>query len=218
MKTKIKLIIAEDHPIVRKSLKFYIESKKEFEIIAEASNGKELIDILKTKSADIILMDVQMPVMNGIEAMEIINKRFPGQKVIILSLHDEYTFILDILTKGANGFVSKNAESEVLFTAIKEVYSNGRYFDKTISEAMYNGLLKEKSINPLFDQQALSERETQIMKEICNGNSNKNISKKLNIATCTVDFHKRNIYKKTKSKCAVELLKYAIKHQLIEIN
>ena len=218
MKQKIKLIITEDQPVMRTALKSLLENYKEFEIIGEASNGRELLDLLKDKTPDVVLLDLRMPIMNGCETLEIINKRFKNVRVIMLSMHDEFDTIVEILSKGARGFVSKNGQPEHLVKAIHEVFKNGHYFDKNISEAMLNGLLKEKSINPLFDEQALSERETQVMKGICDGLTNNCIAGKLNISPSTVDFHKRNIYKKTKSRNVADLLKYAIKYGMIVIN
>lgn len=215
MKTKIKILIAEDQGIIRASLKCLLQNQKQLEVIAEASNGREVLDILKEKEPDIVLLDLKMPVMNGCETLEIINKRYKNVKVIILSMYDEMDVVIDLLTKGARGFVSKNSTIDLLTKAIQEVHQDGHFFDKQVSEAMLSGLLKGKLINPLFDEQALSERETQLMKEICNGLTNNLIAKKLNISASTVDFHKRNIYRKTKSKNVSDLMKYAIKYNLI---
>lgn len=217
-KQKIKIVLAEDQHVIRKALRCFIELEKDMQIVSEVCNGKELLEFLKLNTPDVVLLDMKMPIMNGCEALEIICKRFPNAKVIMLSMYDDFNLIIDLMTKGARGFVSKNNSPEFLVQAIREVYKDGHFFDKKVSEAMLNGLLKEKSINPYFDEQALSGRETEIMKEICNGLTNNSISKKLNISASTVDFHKRNIYRKTKSKNTIDLMKYAIKHQMILIS
>ncbi len=218
MKTKIKILIAEDQAIIRMGLKCILKSQKDFEVIAEASNGREVLDILKDKTPDILLLDLKMPVMDGCETLKVISKRFKDVKVIILSMYDEFEVIIDLFSKGARGFVSKNSHHDILINAIHEVNKDGHSFDKQVSEAMLSGLLKEKSINPLFDEQALTERETILMKEICNGLTNICIADKLKISPHTVNFHKVNIYRKTKSKNVSDLLKYAIKHGMILVS
>jgi DNA-binding NarL/FixJ family response regulator len=216
-KNNIKLIIAEDQELMRKSFIALLKEDQDFEIIAEASNGKELLEILKHTTPDVVLLDIEMPVMNGREALEIINKRFPDVKVIMLSMHAGPHFISELMARGARAFLPKNCDPDALFEAIHTVSSEGYYFDKSISEAMLRGLQREKSINPLLEELSLSDRETEILKEICEGKTNRQIAEALNISIGTVDFHRGNIYKKTRSKNLVELLKYAIKNGIISL-
>lgn len=209
--------MTEDQELMRKSFIALLKQNSAFEVVAEASNGKELLEILKHNLPDIVLLDIEMPLMNGKEALEIIVRRFPGLKVIMLSMHAGPTFIAELMARGARAFLPKGCDPASLFTAIHTVYSEGYYFDKTISEAMLRGLQKEKSINPILDELALSEREVKILKEICDGKTNKDIAEGLCVSVSTIDFHRANIYKKTCSHNITDLLKYAIKNGFVSL-
>lgn len=202
---------------MRKSFIALLKEDESFEIIGEGSNGKELLDLLKSNLPDIVLLDIEMPVMNGVEALEIINKRFPELKVIMLSMHAGPAFISELMARGARAFLPKNCDAETFFEAIHVVHSEGYYFDKSVSQAMLRGLQREKAINPLLDELSLSDREIEILKEICDGKTNKQIADQLKISASTVDFHRGNIYKKTKSKNITDLLKYSIKNGIISL-
>jgi DNA-binding NarL/FixJ family response regulator len=213
----IKIVVAEDQELMRKSFIALLKEDKSFEVVGEAAHGKDLLDVLKAITADVVLLDIEMPVMNGKEALEIINKRFPEVKVIMLSMHGGPHFISELMARGARAFLLKNCDPDTLFDAIKTVHGEGFYFDKEISEAMLKGLQREKLINPLLDELSLSDREIEILKEICEGKTNKQISASLNISVNTVDFHRGNIYKKTKSKNIIDLLKYSIKNGIVSL-
>lgn len=214
---KIKIIVTEDQELSRKSLISLINEDESLDVIAEAQNGKELIDHLQHLSPDIILLDIDMPVMGGAEALSIINKKYPDQKVIMLSMHAGVKFVSEFMSKGARAYLEKNCDAETFFEAIQTVHSEGYYFDRAISVAMLHALKKEKSVNAYLETKQLTEREIDILKEICDGKTNKDISKIFNITIHTVDFHRGNIYKKTGAKNLVELLKYSIKNNIIEI-
>jgi DNA-binding NarL/FixJ family response regulator len=195
-----------------------LKEDKNFQVIAEAANGKELLEQLKTCSPDVVLLDIEMPVMNGKEALEIINKRFPGVKVVMLSMHSGSNFISELMARGARAFIPKDCDPDSLFEAIHTVHTEGYYFDKSISEAVLRGLQHEKSINPILESLALSDREIEILKELCEGKTNKEIAADLKIASSTVDFHRGNVYKKTGSKNIIDLIKYAIKYGIISLS
>jgi len=214
---KIKIILAEDQELLRRSFIALLKEDHSFDIIGEAANGKELLELLKQVTPDIVILDIEMPVMNGIEALDIMVKRFPEIKVVILSMHTGTVFISELMTRGARSYLPKNCDADTLFEAIHTVYSEGYYFDKAVSEAMLKGLQKEKSINPLLDELALSERELDILKQLCEGKTNKDISKALKITVATIDYHRGNLYRKTKSKNLVDLLKYAIKNGIVNL-
>jgi DNA-binding NarL/FixJ family response regulator len=213
----IKIIVVEDQELMRKSFIALLKEDKHFEVIAEAANGKELLELLKQTTPDIVLLDIEMPVMNGKEALEIINKRFPEVKVIMLSMHAGINFISELMARGARAFIPKDCDPDSLFEAIHTVHSEGYYFDKSISEAVLRGLQREKSINPILEALSLSDREVEILKELCEGKTNKQIAASLKISVSTVDFHRGNVYKKTNSKNIIDLIKYAIKYGLIAI-
>jgi DNA-binding NarL/FixJ family response regulator len=214
----IKIVLAEDHRLVRKALKTFLEEQFSFKVVAEAGNGKELLETLKRVSTDIVLLDIEMPVMNGKQALSVICKQYPDIKVIMLSLHNEKTLMAEFLSMGARAFISKTASEEALCNAINNVYRLGYYFDQDLSLAMLRELQIEKTINPLMDEQSLSRRETEILKELCHGKTNKEIADCCNITMTTVNFHRTNIYKKTKSHNITDLIKYGIKNGMIPVN
>lgn len=214
-KKPIKIIVTEDQELMRKSFIALLKEDRNFKVVGEAAHGKDLLEILKKVTADIILLDIEMPVMNGKEALEIINKRFPEIKVIMLSMHGGPHFISELMARGARAFLLKNCDPDTFFEAIHTVNEEGFYFDKEVSEAMLKGLQREKLINPLLDELSLTDREVEILKEMCEGKTNKQISASLNISINTVDFHRGNVYKKTKSKNIIDLLKYSIKNGLV---
>jgi len=222
---KIKIVIAEDLSLLRKSFITLLSLFNEFEVIGEFSNGKELIDSLKINSKpslkanmpDIVLLDLRMNVMNGYEALEIIRKRFKNIKVIIISQYDDEGTIMEVIDKGANSFISKNGEPDDLVRAINTVYKEGFYFNKKASLAMLQNINQRKSKNPFNDSIALSDKEIAVMKEMCESNTNKAISEKLFICSRTVDYHKSNIHKKIKSKKVSDVIKYALRNGIIQL-
>lgn len=218
MDKKIKVVIAEDQELMRKALISLLEEDQRIRIIAEAENGKKLMEVLlksRHDQPDIVLLDLEMPVMNGKESLELIRKKYSKVKTIILSVHHEEAIMLDMMTSGASAYLSKGCSASTLFEAIHTVHKEGAFFDKDTSRAMFSGLLK-RSVNPLFDEHSLSKRETEIVQELCKGKTNKEVAAALNITTSTVDFHKGNIYKKTKSKNMADLVRYAIKNKIID--
>lgn len=202
---------------MRKSFIALLKEDPALEIVGEASNGKELLELLKSTETDIVLLDIEMPIMNGVEALEVINKRFAEIKVVMLSMHAGAVFVSELMARGARAYLPKNCDADTFFEALHIVHNEGYYFDKSVSQAMLRGLQREKAINPLLDELSLSDREVEILKEICDGKTNKQIAELLKISASTVDFHRGNIYKKTKSKNITDLLKYAIKNGIISL-
>lgn len=216
MKTKIRVIIAEDQELVRKAFINLIHGIRGIEVIDEASDGKELLHKIKTNKPDLALIDYRMPIMDGREALNIIKTKNPEIKVIMMSIHDDVDLLMDFIAKGANGFISKSASIEMLFTAITRTFNEGNYFDSRLSQLMANGIINRNKPERRKNE-GLSDRELSVLKEICNGSTNKGISQRLYISTSTVDFHKGNIYRKTNCKSIVELVKYAFKHGIIHV-
>jgi DNA-binding NarL/FixJ family response regulator len=215
MKHPISIIVAEDQAILRKTLVTCLNNFVDLEVVAEASNGKQLLEHLKLCTPDIILLDLNMPVMNGWETLDVIQMRFPNSKVIILSANDSIETISKISNKGAAGFVSKCDDVEDLVLAIRDVYYVGKYYSDSVAHALAN--YSKDNEEQAETSETLSEREAEIVKEVCNGLSNKLISKKLFISSSTVDFHKQRIYKKTNCRNVLDLFKFALRNKMITI-
>ncbi|MBL7912639.1 MAG: response regulator transcription factor [Bacteroidia bacterium] len=202
MRTKIKIIIAEDQPVMRRGYVGLFSDYNDLEVIGEAANGEELLELLKHKKPDIVLLDIEMPVMNGGVAFDIIKEKYPKIKVIISTIHNESEYIIEYLKKGANAYVSKDKQANCLIDAIYAVHTNGFHFDKSCSDALLKSVDKVDGIK-------FTEREMEIILLIALGKTNKEISTVLNVVLKTIDFHKANMYKKTKTYTSAGLLSFA---------
>lgn len=213
----VRIMLAEDHKLVRQGFVALLSEKRHIKVIGEASNGRELLDLLKVDQPDVILLDIEMPVMNGRQTLEIIKKKLPEIKVIILSMHVNPVTIREFMAIGAAGFLPKETEIEDLVFAIDTVVKDGVYYSRQTSNAMHQNLINELKSKNSFHTQALSAKEIAILKLICCGKTNTEIGNELRISANTVDFHRRNIYSKTLCQNLPELVKYAIKHEIISL-
>lgn len=213
----IRLMLAEDHQLVRKAFALMLNEQPDLDMIGHAANGKELLELIKTEAPDIVLLDIDMPVMNGRQCLGLIRSRFPDVKVIMLSLHKDPAMMNEFMANGASAYLHKDADTDELLTSIRMVHSEGVYFNQELSKALLNGLRKEKKGNPFFNEQALSNREMAVLKELCDGKTNQEIADTLHISINTVGFHRNNIYSKTSSHNIAELMKYSIRNGLIDV-
>lgn len=213
----IKIVIVDDHQMVSEGLKNLIENNGECKVISTAGNGQELLKLLEIVTPDIVLMDIDMPIMNGIETMAQLKIRFPAQKVIILSMHEESGLIKKLTDMGAKGFLFKNSDVEELTLAIKKVIKGGSYFTSNISLNLINNKLGADSGFGLDEKKnLLTEREIEILKLIAEGLSNKEIGDRLFISHRTVDTHRTNLMKKLEVSNIAGLIRYAIKRGFVQ--
>lgn len=211
----IRLCIVDDHEIFRTGLKTVLGRVKHFDIVAEAPNGNEFLQLLKDTEIDVVLMDIQMPVMNGIEATEEALKLKPSIKVIALTMFGEDDYIQSMLDAGAKGFLLKNASKETLERAIETVFNGGSYFSEELFDYFARQLTREKQPEPETIQ--LTRREREVLQLLCEGLSNKEIAEALCISERTVLGHKTNLMIKTNTKNSISLMAYAIKNKLVVI-
>jgi len=211
---KIRIALADDHHLFRNGLKILLGAFPEFEIVAEASNGKELMKQLSQAPADIILMDISMPEMDGIEATAAVSGLYPDTKVIALSMYGEEEYYYSIVDAGAKGFILKDSDISEVKDAIETVHKGGNYFSQ---ELLYHVIRKMKNREQEIKSSSLSKREKEILLKICEGLSNHEIAETLFISKRTVDKHRANLLAKTNSKNTASLILYAIKNKLIEI-
>ena len=205
----IKIALAEDHTMIRKAWVMLLGELDGISVVGEASNGRELLQLLEKKPVDIVLMDIDMPLMNGIEATEIIKARLPNVKVIALTMQKEFAFLKRLFAMGAMGFVTKNSSKEELFEAIKAV-SEGR---KYVCDELNGALLEKLSQSKLpFEREAsgkshLTRREIEIVKLIAEGFTSRDIAQRLLLSLKTVEAHRGNVFRKLKVKNVAEMLK-----------
>lgn len=211
---KIRIALADDHHLFRNGLKILLGAFPGFEIVADASNGSELLRQLAQDPADIVLMDISMPEMDGIVATAEVSARFPATKVIALSMYGEEEYYYSIVDAGAKGFILKDSDIGEVKEAIETVHKGGNYFSQ---ELLYHVIRKIKNREQEVKSSSLSKREKEILLKICEGLSNHEIAESLFISKRTVDKHRANLLAKTNSKNTASLILYAIKNKLIEI-
>lgn len=213
----IKVLIADDHQLFREGLVNLISSAPDIEVIAEAKDGKEATEKTKKLNPDVVLIDIGMPEMNGIEATRILKKQQPLVKVIAVSMHSDRQFVKGILEAGADGYLLKNCTYRQLIDAIQSVMEGKKYLSDDITEMVIKGYL-DPAVDVSDNQSELSERELEILKLYAEGKSTREISEKLFISVKTVGTHKQHIFEKLGLKSNADMVKYAIKEGLIQLS
>lgn len=212
---KRKVIIVDDHTLFRNGLRILLNTMDDYQVVGEASNGKQFLELLEKGIPDLVLLDINMPVMDGIEAATIAQKQYPDLKIITLSMYGEEDYYYKMVNAGVKGFVLKNSDIKEVKTALDVVYDGGSFFS---SELLQNLVASLKSTSKSKESHAeLSEREMEILILICQGLSNQEIGDKLFISKRTVDKHRANILEKSESKNTAQLVVYAIKNKLVEL-
>jgi len=219
MMEKIQIILVDDHRIVRDGIKSILNSTNSIEVIGEASNYEELTLILKEKIPDIIMLDISLPGLSGIEITQILKEEYPGIKVIILSMYTDDDFIYNALKAGAKSYLPKNTNRQELLEAVELVYRGEEYFNEFISNIILKSYIKKaKADSSDNDKQTLlTRREMEVLSLFAEGLSNQEIAGRLFISIRTVESHKNHIMQKFKLKSVVDLVKYAIKSGIIKI-
>ena len=213
----------DDHQIVRDGIKSLLQNTPEINISGEASSGKELLEKIAGTETDIILMDISIPDISGIELTKQISKNFPDIKVLVLSMYMQEDFIVNAIAAGAKGYLPKNTTRHELLNAITKIYEGNEYYSDTISKIILENYIsnvrKPKEPEPTKDKETdvLSSREKQILQMVIEGLSNQDIADKLFISIRTVESHKNHIMQKLGIKSLVELIKYAIRNNIANI-
>jgi DNA-binding NarL/FixJ family response regulator len=214
----INLAIVDDHKIFRNGLKATLEDYPDFKLLIEASNGRELIGQLATHAPDVILMDIKMPEMDGMQTTAYIHQHFKEIKVLALSMHNEDKYIVDMMKVGASGYLLKNAEPEEIIEAIQTVYDKGFYFNEHLSVTLIKQLVGPGNYIDSAPQQVdLNDREIEVLKLVCQEHSNQEIADKIFLSVRTVEGYRARLFEKTGSKNLVGLVIFAIKKGIISV-
>lgn len=217
---KIKIILVDDHQIVRDGIKALIVDDSSIEIIGEAKDSEEFFNILKSQTPDIVLLDISLPKVSGIEISKILKADHPNIKILMLSMYTSEDFIFNALKAGIDGYLPKNTTRDELLLAINEINNGKEYFSKSISDTILKSYVNSaKQGSKVSDDKLgeLTKREHEILRYVVEGMNNPSIAEKLFISIRTVETHKASIMRKLNLNSTVDLVKFAIKNKIIEI-
>lgn len=213
---KIKVLIADDHLLFREGVVKLLLSSSEIEVVAQAKDGKDAIEKARQFTPDVVLIDIGMPVMNGIEATKVLKQEMPKMKVIAVSMHSDKQYVSGVLKAGADGYLLKNTTYQQLTEAIKSVHNGKKTLSDDITNLVISGYL-QPSTNGADDLEKLSEREREVLKLFAEGDSTREIAEKLFISVKTVGTHKQHILEKLDLKTTTDMIKYSLKNGLISM-
>jgi DNA-binding NarL/FixJ family response regulator len=210
----IKVLLVDNHAIIREGLRSLLEKQSEMEVIADTDDGRKAIELVRELSPDIVIMDISMPGLNGIEATRQITAEFPDVKVIALSIHSKRRFVADMLSAGATGYILKECLFDELVQAIKAVAAGGRYLSPRITDVVVSDYVKRLSATTESPFEALNTREREVLQLVAEGKSTKQIALDLHVSTKTIEANRRQIMEKLNIHSVAELTKYAVREGL----
>ena len=212
----IRVLLADDHGVVRKGLRFLLERQPDMEIVGEAADGREAVRLAEAANPDIVIMDIAMPLLNGIEATAQIVKRNPDIAVIILSVHSDEDYLLSSLNAGAKGYLLKDSAEVDLVRAIQAVRKGTPFFSPEIAKTMledYMRFLQQRNLQDSYD--LLTEREKEVLQLLAEGKSNKEVASILDVSVYTVDSHRTHLMQKLNLHNTAEIVLYAVRKKII---
>ena len=213
---RIRILLADDHTMVRQGLRKLLEERPDWEVIAEAGDGREAVRLVEQYKPDVAIIDVAMPLLNGVEATRQITKRAPGTRVLVLSMHADEAYVTQILQAGATGYLLKDSADVDLLKAVSEAAQGRSFFSPAIARVMlddYVRQLADKGITDRYD--ALSAREREIFQLIAEGKTNKEMAALLSVSPSTVETHRAHIMEKLDLHSAAEIVLYAVRRGVI---
>jgi two-component system response regulator NreC len=216
MKAKIRIIIADDHRVLRAGLRLLLERQPGFEVVADAADGRQTVDFVKTHAPDILLLDIAMPHLNGIEAARLIHAWRPEVGIIILSMHADESYLLRALKSGAKGYLLKDAGEDDVIDAVRAVSEGKAFFSPAISKLLvedYVRQLQQQGLEDVYD--LLTAREREVTQLLAEGRSSKDIAALLFLSPYTVDTHRKTILQKLNVHSVPELMLYAMRKGII---
>lgn len=214
----INVIIADDHVLYRAGVKAALSAKRDIKVIAEADNGSHLLMLLKGIRADVVLLDIQMPIMDGITTLAELKKLYPEIKVIMLTMMDDHSMITRLMELGANSYLTKTSDSEIIYEAIKTCHEQEYYFNSLTNKALLNNLRQKNLVMPeksIQEDARLSEKEITVLKLMCEEKSTREIAQAVELSPRTVEAIRDKLKTKTGSKSTAGLIMYAVKHKLL---
>lgn len=213
----IKIAIADDYKIYRDGLKVGLSADPGLEVILEADNGEDLLKAMETSLPDVILMDLKMPVLDGMEATKLVRKKYPAVKVLVVSMYEDDKFIIHLMENGANGYLLKNAEPDEIRRSIFAVQENGYYFNDVVNKALLKKLVLKNNLKPSFNQNIdLSERELEVLKLICGEKTAAEIGKEIFLSPRSVEGIRQRLIEKIGVRNTAGLVMFAVKSGIVD--
>lgn len=216
----IKIILVDDHRLIRDGIKSLLADTKNIDVIDEASDGYDLMEKLKHKIPDIILLDISLPKISGLDVITLVNNNYPQIKILILSMFINEDYVFNAIKAGASGYMHKNTTKKELLEAIYKINDGQNYFSDSVSGIILKSYIRKAQTGDNYsekEEKTLSRRELEILKLFAEGHTNQEIADKLFISIRTVESHKNHIMTKLELRSTVDLIKFAIKNNIIEI-
>ena len=213
---RVRILLADDHTVVRQGLRKLLEERPDWEVIAEAGDGREAVRLAEQQKPDVAILDVAMPLLNGIEATRQITKRVPSTRVLVLSMHADEAYVTQILQAGATGYLLKDSADVDLLKAVGEAAHGRSFFSPAIARVMLDDYVRQLADKGVTDRyESLSEREREIFQLIAEAKTNKEIAALLNVSPSTVETHRAHIMEKLDLHSAAEIVLYAVRRGVI---
>lgn len=214
---KIKLGLTDDHLLFRRGLASILATYEQIQVVLQTSSGPELLEQLLHTELDVVLLDLEMPEMNGIQTAEALREQYPDLKILILSMYDDDHFIQHLMEVGANGYLLKDAEPDEVVQAVVAAAKNGFYFSERVSKVVLQGLANKKKVKPIFRNQVrLTKRELQVLQLICEEQTNNEIGEQLFLSPRTIEGYRNRLLEKTGVRNTAGLVVFAIRNELFQ--
>lgn len=212
---KIKLGLTDDHLLFRRGLASILATYEQIQLVLQTSSGPELLEQLQHTELDVVLLDLEMPEMNGIQTAEALREQYPDLKILILSMYDDDHFIQHLMEVGANGYLLKDAEPDEVVQAVVAAAKKGFYFSERVSKVVLQGLANKKKVKPIFRNQIrLTKRELQVLQLICEEQTNNEIGEQLFLSPRTIEGYRNRLLEKTGVRNTAGLVVFAIRNEL----
>lgn len=214
----ISIILADDHPVVRRGMQTLLERVEDFSIVGVAADGLEAVRLTETLKPDILVLDLMMPGLNGLEALRILRDRSPRTRIVILSMHRTTAFVAQALQSGAIGYVLKEATEESLVRAVREAAAGRRFLSPPVTEIAINAYIEQSKTGPFDPHETLTPRQREVLQLAAEGKTNAEIAGRLNISQRTVENHRTALMQRLGLRNQTELIRYAMRRGLIPLD
>jgi len=214
----ISIVLADDHPVVRRGLRAILESKPDFSVVGEASDGLETVRLVERVRPDVLILDLMMPGLSGLETLRILRERAPETRVVVLSMYSNNAFIAEALKTGATGYVLKGCTEENLIRAVREAAAGRRFLSPPVTDIAIDAYIEQAKAGPFDPHETLTTREREVLQLAAEGKTNSEIAERLHISPRTVENHRAKVMHKLELKNHSDLVLYAVRRGLIPLD